>query len=241
MPTRSERAPPTGASRNGITAAGRVSRPATHGDAPSPIWRSCATRKSPPKRAAYISSDASPAVANTRLPKNRSGRMAPGVRRSQQHEGHQQHDPGTGRREHLGAGPPDDVATHQCPHDAEQSAAAQRDPGQVEVAVRPVALGQVATGQHHQQQAERHVDPEDPAPARRPGQAAAHERSERGAQPSDTAPRTEHLPAAMGCRGDREDGQRHRGEQGGSGSLGDASGDERCRPMARARPRRRPW
>jgi hypothetical protein len=82
VPTRSEKDPPTGASRNGITAAGSVSRPAPQGEAPSPTWRSCATRKSPPKRAAYISSDASPAVANTRLPKNRSGRIAPGVRRS---------------------------------------------------------------------------------------------------------------------------------------------------------------
>ena len=63
-----------------MTAIGSSRRPACHGDAPSPAWKSCANRNRPPKSAAYIPIDASVAAENDRLRKKRNGSIGAGDR-----------------------------------------------------------------------------------------------------------------------------------------------------------------
>ena len=97
--------------------------------------------------------------------------------------------------EDLGARPAQLVAADQAPDDPEHAGADEADAGQVELAGRPVALGQPGQCERHEQDPDRDVEPEDVLPREALDDGTADDRAERDREPADRAPRAEREPA----------------------------------------------
>ena len=80
VPSRSDNAPPTGASSIGITTIGSMCSPASSGSSPSPVCNSWVTRNRAPNSAAYITSAVRFATVKARLRKKRIGSIGAGAR-----------------------------------------------------------------------------------------------------------------------------------------------------------------
>ena len=82
------------------------------------------------------------AELKARMRKTPSGSIGWAVRASQARNAEQERDTGTDGPDDLGAGPAEVVAVDDAPHDGEEPGADEAEPGDVEPALRAVALGQ---------------------------------------------------------------------------------------------------
>ena len=201
---------------------GSIRSPASHGVASSPVCSSWVTRNSEPNSAAYISSAITFAATKARRRKNRIGSIGAGARSSHTTNDTDASAPNADRRQHVRSRPTFSARLDQPPHQPEQARAAQHDPGHVDPPVRTPALDQVPGREHDESHTERHVQPEDPRPARPDGHPAAQERARRGAEPPDPAPRAQHRTAPLRPCGRAQQRHGQRGEDRPARSLDDA-------------------
>ena len=124
------------------------------------------------------------------------------------------------------AGPAEVVAVDDAPHDREQAGADEAEARDVEPTFGAVALGQAQRGERHHDEADRHVEPEDPVPVEALGDGATDDRSDRDGQAGDAAPRPEREGSTL--RRDRggQDGQGERGDERAADALDGPGEDE---------------
>lgn len=144
---------------------------------------------------------------------------------------------GTGDQpgEDRGAGPAVGVGADQPVDDAEEAAADQEGARDVEPGVRGVRLRQTQPGQRQQNQADRHVQPEDPLPGEVLGEAAADQGPAGDGKSGDGAEDAERHAAAGGGHGGREQGERQRHHDRRTDPLDGPEGDQLIDPGRQGR------
>ena len=142
------------------------------------------------------------------------------------HEGDGQHHPARQGAQHLGAGPAGDVAPHQAPHDAQRPAGAQREAPQVEGGIGAVGLVHAGQDQRDGDQAQRHVDPEDPLPGQSLGDGAAHQRAAGRGHAHHALQDADGGAPPLGREGGAHQGQRQRQDRRGARPLHRAGRDQ---------------
>src|SRR5262249_45138674 len=90
---------------------------------------------------------------------------------------------------------------------AEQTQAGQPQAGDVEIALGTERLIEPEEAEDDGDDADRHVEPEDPMPGDALGDRAADERADRDGKPADTAPGAERDRTSLGRNTGREDRQ----------------------------------
>ena len=157
-----------------------------------------------------MNSEARFASENAALRKNVIGSIGCGARSSHATNAPTSASPTARAVEDLGARPAQLVAADQAPDDPEHAGADEADAGQVELARRPVALGQPGQRERHEQDADRDVEPEDVLPREALDDGTADDRAERDREPADRSPGAEREPALRRRHRSREDRQRQR-------------------------------
>ena len=128
------------------------------------------------------------------------------------------------------------VAAHEAPDDAEQAGADEAEAGQVERAVGALGLREPPPGDGQQDEADGHVEPEDPLPGQALDDGAADDRADGDGEAGDAAPDAEREAAA---------GRRHRagkdrqGERRHDRAADALQGAGRDQPVDARRQRRR--
>ena len=174
----------------------------------------------------YIASDAPLAAENARFRKNRSGSMGSFARASQATNADQQDGADRERRDDLRARPAVRVPVDETPDEPEHAAAGEHEPRQVERLVRAVALLEHER-QRQDDQADRHVQPEDPLPGDPIDDGAADERAGCDGQAGDARPRPERKSALLGRERTRQDGEAQRRHDRTADSLHGSRSDQR--------------
>src|SRR5262249_16687448 len=102
------------------------------------------------------------------------------------------------------------VAAYQAPHDAEQADAREPQTPQGEAPVRPPRPPQLRVCERCENEADGHVEPEDPMPGDAVDDRAADERPDSDRETADASPDPECEPATLTRHGGGEDRQRER-------------------------------
>src|SRR4029078_1883970 len=103
------------------------------------------------------------------------------------------------------------VPADEAPHDPEQPRARERDAWEIEPTGRAPALYETPQGKRDEDEADRHVEPEDPVPGDPLDDRAADERPEGNSQSPDTAPGAEREPTLRRGHGraEQREGEGH--------------------------------
>ena len=108
----------------------------------------------------------------------------------------------------------------------QQAGADEAEARDVETALGAMALGQAQRRQRHDDQADRHVEPEDPVPVEAFGDGAADQRPDRDGEAGDATPRPEGDGTALRRDGGGQDGQGERRDERTADALDGTSQDE---------------
>ena len=148
----SESAPAIGATTIGIAVHGRTRRPASSGEYPCAVWKNCVSRKIEPNIPNDIASDAPFAAEKPRLRKKRIGSIGCGVRSSHRTNATSSATPAASDATIDALAQPSALPFTRPQTMPSRPAAREREAGQVERLVRPVALAQARDRERHEQQ-----------------------------------------------------------------------------------------
>ena len=227
-PIRSERIPAIGATSIGMPVQGSVRRPASSGEYIWTVWKNCASRKIAPKMPNVIARETPLVAANARLRKKRIGSIGAAVRSSCATNATSRAAPTAIEPATSSEPQPARVAADDAVDDAEEAGAGERDAREVEPPRRAVALLQLAHGERGEDEADGHVEPEDPLPADALDDGAADERAERDAEAAHAGPDAEREAALLGGGVGAQQRERERGDDRGADALERAGGDQRA-------------
>ena len=158
-------------------------------------------------------------TANARFRKSRSGSIGASVRASQPDEQREDQRAAGKRPDDRERAPAVGVAAHDAVDDPEEPCRREHQPDRVEALARAAALHEEQARRRQHEQADRHVEPEDPLPGDAVDDGAADERAERDRETGDARPDAERDPSALGGKGGREQRQAQRQHEGCAGAL----------------------
>src|SRR6185436_111264 len=169
-----------------------------------------ASRKIEPNIPKNIRNDAPFASAKLRDRKNRMGSIGARARSSHATNAATRMAP-TASEPTISALAQPCIPADEAPHDPEQPRARERDAREIEPTGRAPALLEMAQGKRDEEEADRHVEPEDPVPGDPLDHRAADERPEGDRQSPDTAPGAEREPALRWGHGraEQREGEGH--------------------------------
>src|SRR5947207_444318 len=209
-PIRSDNAPAIGATKIGIAVQGRIRSPACSGEKPWTVWKNWISKKIDPNIPKNMNSDETLVSVNVRFRKKRIGSIGASARSSQSTNSATTTAPTTSEPTISGEPQPTEFPRTSPQTIPNSPALASTSPGRSSRPGRPVRL--VEPGERHrgEQEADRHVEPEDPLPREALDDRAADERPDCHRESADTAPGSKCEPTALARNrcGKKRQGQR---------------------------------
>ena len=172
-----------------------------------------------------MKSEAPLAAENARSRKNRIGSIGSAARSSHATNAARNERTGHERGDDLRARPTVRVAVHEAPDDPEQSQPTEHHARHVERLVVAAGLAQLR-GEGEQDEADRHVQPEDPVPGDALDDRAADERPHSHGEAGDARPGAERDSASVRGHRRAEKGQRQRRDDRAAETLQRTCGDQ---------------